>query len=80
MTVSESVSNHDLQRVTIFCGSHTRAIEGVQFAKTGGMLVVIKFSREYKSMFDVFEENKEAARGIREDERRFKADANFWAR
>ena len=31
-------------------------------------------------MFNVFEENKEAARGVREDERRFKADANFWAR
>ena len=43
MTLSESVSNHDLQRVTIFCGLQIRAIEGVQFAQTGRVLVVSSF-------------------------------------
>ena len=37
------------QRATIFCGSHIRAIEGVQFSKTGRVLVVSSFHAENKN-------------------------------
>ena len=56
MAISGSASNHDSTTGDpIFCGSHIRAMEGVQFAKGRWYQIF----REKKFMFDIYWENKE---------------------
>ena len=52
------------QRATIFCGSHIRAIEGVQFTKTGRALHGVKFSENRKPCLTCIRSTKEQLEAI----------------